>query len=158
MTPEYKRKIYAWRDTGKQEQLIRNLLQSQLSGVLATSLDGMPFCYLMAFLPADNLQSLFLAVSKRSAKHKQLANNPQTCFLIDNRKNILEDTSAACALNIHGRIYASRQSNLKDHFLARHPGLQSFVSDNETNIMDLQIDRYCLVSNFEDIFVVTPPV
>lgn len=157
MDPKLKRNIRVWHDTGRQEALIRNLLQSQLSGVLATSTDGEPFCYLMAFLAADNLQSIFLAVRERSVKHKQLTDNSQTCFLIDNKQNNHMDTKEASALSVHGRIYPSGQSNLKKQFIARHPGLKPFVADSETNIMNLLVERYSLVSNFEDVYIVAPP-
>ncbi|MFO7817007.1 MAG: pyridoxamine 5'-phosphate oxidase family protein [Desulfovibrionales bacterium] len=157
MNPKLQGNIRVWHDAGRQEALIRNLLQSQLSGVLATSSDGKPFCYLMAFLATGNLQSIFLAVREKSVKNKQVTNNSQTCFLIDNRQNNHLDTIEASALSVHGRIYPSRQSNLKKQFIARHPGLQSFVADSETNIMNLLVERYSLVSNFEDVYIVAPP-
>lgn len=69
------------------QQLIRDLLQTQSLGVLATSADGHPYTTLIGFAAGDNLAEIYFATHRSTRKFANLSHDERTTLLINNRSN-----------------------------------------------------------------------
>lgn len=89
-------------------------------------------------------------------KYANLAANPGAAMLVDNRTNQAADTENALAVTVTGRA-AEAEAPEKDRllmlFLARHPHLQNFLDSPDCALMRLKVDKYYIVSRFQEVRV-----
>jgi len=73
------------------EETIRELLQSQLLGVLATQQAGHPYTSLVALAASDDLKHILFATSRRTREYSNLAADSRVALLMDNRSGSQAD-------------------------------------------------------------------
>ncbi|MFZ5451819.1 MAG: pyridoxamine 5'-phosphate oxidase family protein [Thermodesulfobacteriota bacterium] len=140
-------------------QALQDFLASQRFAVLATTENGQPYLSLMAFAATDDLQYLLVATLRKTRKYRNLEADPRVALLVDNRENQPSDTEQSQAVTALGRaeeVAASERNQFLPIYLTKHPHLEEFVSSPVCALIRIKVDRYFLVSNFQEVREVLP--
>ncbi|MFP3866675.1 MAG: pyridoxamine 5'-phosphate oxidase family protein [Desulfobacteraceae bacterium] len=135
-------------------EIIKGLLWSQKLAVLATHNHGQPYSNLMAFAVTDDLKYFFFATTRATRKYSNLMADSRVSLLVDNRANEEADFSQAAAVTALGQAWElqglERQQSLKI-FLDKHPYLQDFVSSPSCALLRVKVEKYILVTRFQEV-------
>jgi nitroimidazol reductase NimA-like FMN-containing flavoprotein (pyridoxamine 5'-phosphate oxidase superfamily) len=137
-------------------QTVRALLDSQAQGVLATQHDRQPYTSLMAFAVTPDLHWIVFATYRATQKHANLLANPRASLLIDNRTNKSADYHDIVAITAQGTVSevdATRRGELLQLYLDRHPGLSDFVNATDCVLLQLDVESFHVVSQFQNVAV-----
>jgi uncharacterized pyridoxamine 5'-phosphate oxidase family protein len=139
--------------------LLQELLAAQRSAVLATTENGQPYLSLMAFAATADLQYLLVATNRATRKFRNMVADARVALLVDNRANQPADTEKALAVTALGRateVAAGERPQFLNIYLAQHPHLEFFVNSPECALIKVRVDRYLLVSHFQEVKEVRP--
>jgi hypothetical protein len=135
-------------------EILRELLDGQLLGVLGTHRDGEPYTSLVGFAVTDDLRSLLFTTARSTRKHSNLVADARASMLIDNRTNSPADftsASAATAVGVVEEISADARDAFERVFLSRHPHLQAFVRSPSCALLRLRVSVYMVVTQFQHV-------
>ena len=135
-------------------QTVECLLDSQAQGVLATQHDRQPYTSLMAFAVTPDLRRIVLATYRATQKHANLLANPRVSLLIDNRISEPVDYHGTVAISAHGttsEISGARHDELLQLYLRKHPELRYFVTAADCVLLQLEVESYYVVSQFQKV-------
>lgn len=135
-------------------QTIRTLLDSQSQGVLATQHDQQPYTSLMAFVATSDLRWIVFATYRATRKHANLLANHRASLLIDNRTGKSADYHDTVAISAQGAVSevdAVRREELLQLYLHKHPQLEGFVSAADCVLLQLEVESYSVVSQFQNV-------
>lgn len=132
---------------------LRDLLKSQMLGVIATEMDGIPHASLVAYYSTDDLKYLIFATSKNTKKFQNLTKNSQISLLIDNRENNQSDFNNAITVTAIGNAKEIKENKdyFKDLFLKKHSNLIDFINSSDCALLKIKVDRYQFVSDFQNV-------
>jgi nitroimidazol reductase NimA-like FMN-containing flavoprotein (pyridoxamine 5'-phosphate oxidase superfamily) len=139
-------------------ETIGALLHSQRFAALATQRDGHPYTSLMAFACTTDLKELVVATGNATRKHQNLIQENRVSLLVDNRSNNEDDFQAAMALTVLGTagpVDAVERSPYQRLYLDRHPYLEQFLVAPSTVLLKIMVNRYLLVSSFQNVMEYT---
>jgi hypothetical protein len=142
-------------------EIIRNLLASQRLAVLSTQNQGQPYSNLVAFAAAPDLKYLLFVTSRATRKYANLLADSRVSILIDNRTNEATDFAEAAAVTVLGQaweMYGVDRQQLLPIYLERHPYLQNFVNSPNCALLRVKVERYILVTRFQDVREIYPGV
>ena len=141
-------------DTAAMLDLIRDLLESQRLAVLSTQDHGQPYSNLMAIAATDDLRHLLFATTRATRKYANLMADSRVAVLVDNRQNDVSDFAEAAALTALGKAWelqgAERQQFLKV-YLEKHPNLEEFVTSPNCALLRIKVDKYIVVTRFQEV-------
>ncbi|MDD3580146.1 MAG: pyridoxamine 5'-phosphate oxidase family protein [Desulfobacca sp.] len=139
--------------------IIKELLFSQKLAVLSTHQQGQPYTNLMAFAVTDDLKFFLFATTRATRKYSNLMADSRVSLLVDNRANQESDFSEAAAVTALGKAWElqglERQQFLKI-FLDKHPYLQEFVSSPSCALLRVKVEKYILVTRFQEVRELQP--
>ena len=148
-------------ETAEVLEIIRNLLASQRLAVLSTQNQGQPYSNLVAFAAVPDLKYLLFATSRATRKYANLLADSRVSILIDNRTNEAVDFAEAAAVTVLGQsweMYGVDRQQLLPIYLERHPYLQNFVNSPNCALLRVKVERYILVTRFQDVREIYPGV
>lgn len=140
-------------------QMLQELFAAQRSAVLATTENGQPYLSLMAFATTSDLQYLLVATYRATRKYRNIEADPRVALLVDNRTNQPTDTEQAMAVTALGaakEVGAAEKDRFLQIYLAKHPHLEKFVTSPECTLIEVEVERYFVVSNFQEIRELVP--
>jgi len=147
-------------DTADLLAVIRDLLDSQKLAVLATQSYGQPYVNLVAFAVTADLKYLLFATTRATRKFANLLADPRAAVLVDNRKNEVADFTEAAALTALGKVWelhgVERQQFL-EIYLEKHPHLQEFVTGPTCALLRIRVEKYIVVTRFQEVREVQIP-
>jgi nitroimidazol reductase NimA-like FMN-containing flavoprotein (pyridoxamine 5'-phosphate oxidase superfamily) len=136
------------------EKLLRNLLNTQRLGVLATHNPEGPHTSLVAFAATNDLKNLLFATTRSTRKYANLVVNARVAMLVDNRSNDVSDFRKAMAVTATGRAREVPE-HLLEKFLAvylnKHPYLRDFVAAPTCALLRIEVDKYSAVNRFQNV-------
>lgn len=135
-------------------QTIQAVLNSQIQAVLATQHQQQPHTSLMAFVATPDLRRIGLATVRATRKYANVLANPRVSLLIDNRCNAATDYRNAVAISAQGTAHAVEQAQhpeLLELYLNRHPSLHDFVTAADCALLQLNVESYWVVSQFQSV-------
>lgn len=135
-------------------EILRDLLESQLLGVLGTHHGGEPYTSLVGFAPTPDLKHLLFATGRSTRKHANLVEDARASMLIDNRTNSPADfteASAATAVGVVEGLAEDGRADFDRIFLAKHPHLESFVHSPSCVALRLRVSVYMVVTHFQHV-------
>lgn len=139
--------------------IIRLLLESQTTGVLATERDRRPYVNLVAYSFDPDLGRIYFVTPCTAAKYGNLSMNPNCSLLVDSRTNDPVDFSSAAALSAIGRAVEmtgeEKSARMRAH-ADRLPGLAAFIDSPATALFRIEVESYILVNGLTDISVYHP--
>jgi putative heme iron utilization protein len=135
-------------------EVLRELLESQLLGVLGTHHDGEPYTSLVGFAATEDLKHLLFATGKTTRKRANLVADARASILVDNRTNRPADftkASAATAVGVVEEVSEAEGSEFDRVFLAKHPHLEAFVHSPSCARLRLGVSVYMVVTHFQHV-------
>jgi len=136
------------------DETIRKLLHSQLLGVLATQREGHPYTSLVAVVASDDLRSIWLATSRHSRKYTNLTTDARVALLMDNRSGSPSDPfegQSVTAIGVAAEVAPEQHPATLRLYLAKHPQLEEFVTAADTALIQVAVERYLLVTQFQKV-------
>ena len=128
------------------------ILNGQRSGVLATCFMDIPLCSQMAFAADEDPRALIMVTPKQTAKYDNMSANPNVSFLVSTARNEPSDPADAQALTVTAfatELDGERMHRAVTLFSNRHPNLSAFAAASDSAVMELKVDSYSLVNNFQ---------
>jgi general stress protein 26 len=137
---------------------INNFMQKQKYAVIATQEKNMVYTNLVAFFSSEDLKNIYFLTSKKSKKYNTILKNPNISVLIDDRKNKSNDIKNAAAITVIGQAYKINKEGSKiiDLFKTKHPNLLNFILSSDSVLIQIKVDNYVYVNNFEKIKIFRP--
>jgi len=135
-------------------ETLESILGHQRSGVLATSFMDIPLCSQMAFVAAHDLRTLIIVTPRQTAKYDNMSANPNVSFLVSTARNDPSDPASAQALTVTAfatELDGERRHRAVTLFSKRHPELSAFAAASDSAVMELKVDSYSLVNNFQKL-------
>jgi nitroimidazol reductase NimA-like FMN-containing flavoprotein (pyridoxamine 5'-phosphate oxidase superfamily) len=133
---------------------VKQLLNSQRVGVLATLYRQIPHQSLIAYISSEDLRNIFFVTPLYTRKVAAMAENPLVALLVDNRQNAESDFDKAAAVTIKGRVEKlddDGQHSYIDRYLERHPYLAEFAASPSCGFYLIKVISYSLVSRFQKV-------
>jgi uncharacterized pyridoxamine 5'-phosphate oxidase family protein len=140
-------------------ELLTQLDQAEPLAVLATADEDGPYCCLVGFALSADLKEGLFCTPRDSRKARNIVSNPNVSLLMDNRTRRASDFRDGCAVTVAAQaveVDPSRLARLTERYLEKHPTLKDFVEDPQTALIHLQIQRYAVVQNFQDVLEWSP--
>ena len=128
------------------------ILHAQRSGVLATCFMDIPLCSQMAFAADEDLRALIVVTPRQTTKYDNMSANPNVSFLVSTAKNAPSDPGSAQSLTVTAfatELDGERRHQAVSLFSRRHPNLSAFAAASSSAVMELKVDSYSLVNNFQ---------
>jgi general stress protein 26 len=132
-------------------EVLKALFEDQSFAVLATDDQGQPYVSLMAFTATVDLKSLIFATERETRKHANLARNPRTAALIDNRPGTASELGEAIAVTALGEMRESNKNEHKRAFLQRHPYLETFVESPSCTLVEMRVKTYLVARGVQGV-------
>ena len=130
---------------------IKELLDQQKLGVLATQGEKYPYNTLVAYAFSEDIRYIFFATRKHTRKYNNIMKRHHVSILIDSRTNDVTDFKDAVALTVMGKMVNTTPLEYRSLYLNRFPHLKDFIEDPNTTIMTLKIDKYIYVQRFQEV-------
>ncbi len=141
-------------DARKLKRVVKNLLDSQRLGVLATYGEGQPYTSLVAFAATSDLKYLVFATTRATRKYANVSAESRVAMLVDNRSNQDSDFHGAIAVTALGNAEEAKESE-RDRFLrlylAKHPYLEEFVNSPTCALLKVSVQKYYMASRFQNV-------
>lgn len=137
---------------------INQILRSRLTAVLATQGKEGPWTTLVSFSASEDMKTLWFATSRVTRKFANLNWNSNVSMLIDTRTNSVSDLYSASALTAIGHareLNDIERENALALMKEQHGYLYTFLSSPTVAIIQVNIRKYILVTNFQNVREVT---
>ena len=139
--------------------LLDHMLQSQRLAVLSTADPvGAPYSNLVSFAVLDAGRLLF-ATTRETRKYANLRSDARVALLVDNRQNEEADFHAALAATALGTA-VELAGKAKEEGIARYigkfPYLEEFVRAPSCALFRVDVERYIVVTKFQNVIEVSP--
>ena len=152
----------ATENKGTVQAQIRVLLEGQPFGVLCTQGDGQPYGSVVAFAYDDELCSLVFATPEDTHKYRLLIACDRVALVIDSRSEHPNDAKGAAAVTVTGRAVRLWSGLGRDwwgaRLLERHPQLAAFFSARHAVLFRVDVERYKLVTQLQEVEVWDPRI
>jgi nitroimidazol reductase NimA-like FMN-containing flavoprotein (pyridoxamine 5'-phosphate oxidase superfamily) len=135
-------------------EILRQLLESQLLGVLGTQHDGEPYTSLVGFVATSDLKSLLFTTGRSTRKLANLTGDARASMLIDNRANRpadFTDASAVTAVGVVQEVGRDERAEFERLYLAKHPQLEEFVRSPSCVPLRLRVSVFMVVTQFQHV-------
>lgn len=137
---------------------IKKLIFEQKIAILSTCNEGFPYANIIAFSCSDNLKEIIFVTPRATTKFSNLLSNPQAAILIDNRSNIDIDFYNTIAVTAIGKTdfihTADDKEKYSSDYTLKYPNLKDFINSPDSAIVRLRVQRYIMVSNFQNVSVI----
>lgn len=138
------------------EKDIKHLVSNERLAVLSTNQKNQPYASLVAFAATDDLKTIVFCTPQTTRKFANLNDNPQVALLIENSRNQAADiysAFAATAIGVAKVLSPGRaKDDLKKLYLQKHPQLADFLRAETTALVEVKIQRYLMVQNFQNVY------
>lgn len=146
-------------DKAEIRKIIQNLLHTQRLAVLSTQMSGRPYSNLVAFAATEDLQAIFFATTRSTRKYANVTAEPRVSLLIDNRSNEETDfgeTSAVTVLGTAAEVVGPEREQYLQIYLKKHPYLEEFVNSPTCALIKVKVERFIMVTRFQEVREVCP--
>jgi general stress protein 26 len=130
---------------------LEKLFKEQRFAVIATQDKNEPYTNLVSFLINDDYKKIYFPTSKKSKKFQNLLKNSKISILIDNRGNLPIDIKKTIVTTATGITKETKEKIVINKFLKKHPYLKDFLNSPNCAMIEISIEKYIVVDNFENI-------
>ena len=141
-------------DAAEMSGIVHNLLDTQRLAVLSTQGSGQPYSNLIAFAAGGDLKDIFFATPRETRKYANLTGEPRVSLLIDNRSNREADFGEASAVTVLGsaeEVGGPDRERYQKVYLQKHPYLEEFVTAPTCALIRVRVEKYILVTRFQEV-------
>ena len=135
-------------------QRLIELFSAQNLAALSTHYEGQPYTSLIAFHAADDLRHLYFVTPKTTRKFANLAADNRVSVMVNSSTNQASDFHQAISVTAIGKaavITGSDKNLILDQYLAKHPHLEEFVRSPSCALVQVAVDSYYMVKNFQNV-------
>lgn len=136
------------------KQKIKKLFKEQRFAVIATQGKTEPYTNLVSFLVRRDLKKIYFPTSKNTRKFKNLSKHSRLSILIDNRDNEPVDIENAMTVTAVGETSVTENDEIIHLFLQKHPYLKEFTNSNDCRMIEIDIEKYIIVENFQEVKII----
>jgi heme iron utilization protein len=140
-------------------EILTSLLNSQITGVLATEKNHHPYANLVAFSFSDDYKKIIFATPSNTTKYQNIIENPQVSILIDSRNNDPNNFSGSTAISVLGlsrELTGDIKTRMMTNHAARLPGLADFLKTELIAIFEIEVSKYIITSGLNSTSVFIP--
>lgn len=134
--------------------VLKELLNQQKLGVLATTVADTPHTSIVAFVCSADQRFIYFGTPIATLKFRNIEQNAQVELLIDNRQNLASDFSQAAAVSCIGQAKILKENEREEAFSllsARHPELSHFFTAPTCALIKINMVKYSLVVRFQEV-------
>ncbi|RJR36859.1 MAG: pyridoxamine 5'-phosphate oxidase family protein [Desulfobacteraceae bacterium] len=136
-------------------EVMKNLAKKKDLCVLATVSGGNPHCSLMAYTTNDACSEIYMVTHRKTRKMRNLMENPSVSLLIDTREehtgSHLPEAEAMTVSGVFVRLEDDRKKAIvRERLLERHPYLNIFLDDPDSELIRIKIHSFLLLKGFTD--------
>jgi nitroimidazol reductase NimA-like FMN-containing flavoprotein (pyridoxamine 5'-phosphate oxidase superfamily) len=135
---------------------VKDLLDSQMTGVLGTYGSGGPYCSLVGFSAEEDLRRLYFVTTRATRKYSNLVETGSAALLVDNRGKREDDIHEASAVTATGPVRDLAGADLERAVLihiAKNPFLADFTASPSSALLALDVESYFLVRRFQQVTI-----
>ncbi len=134
---------------------VKRLMATQLYGVLATQSDsGAPHTSIVAFVSADDLNSIVFVTPRNTRKCKYIIARPEVAFFVDDRRERVEELMQVVGVEARGRgmlLDADEYPLYRELYLAKYPEMTEFVDAAGSAMVRIAVSHYDVVDHFQHV-------
>jgi nitroimidazol reductase NimA-like FMN-containing flavoprotein (pyridoxamine 5'-phosphate oxidase superfamily) len=141
------------------KEIIQNLLHTQRLAVLSTQMSGRPYSNLVAFAATSDLKDILIATTRATRKYANVIAEPRVSLLIDDRSNKETDfgeTSAVTVLGTAAEVQGQQREQYLQIYLQKHPYLMEFVCAPTCALIKVKVERFIMVTRFQEVREISP--
>ncbi len=132
-------------------EAMKKLLKENDTCVLATCSENIPHCSLMAYVPNDACDVIYMVTRRSSRKYSNLKANPRVSLLIDTRGSAQGVApSELKALTVAGTFTAiaeeAQRHQILQQIVARHPHLQELADQPDVEPLAIAVESFLLLN------------
>ena len=132
---------------------IERLIKAKDICVLATVSDDAPHCSLMNYVPGDDCREIYMVTQKSTRKYRNLNANNSVSLLIDTREEYPGPRRPqGKAITVTGVFQKmedeKKKATIQVKFLEKHPYLNSFIEDADSEIFCVKVLTVLLLDGF----------
>jgi len=130
------------------------LFRSQNLATLSTQQAGQPYASLVAFVASDDLRHIYFATPTTTRKYANLVADSRVAMLINSSSNQTSDFHRAISVTAVGRakdVSGKDKKQILKQYLAKHPHLEAFVHSPTCALVQVSVDSYYMVKNFQNV-------
>lgn len=135
---------------------LRDLLNEQRFAVIATQGKNEPYTDLVTFLVTNDLTKIYFPTSKTTKKYENISGNARISILFDNRGNTPADIENAMTVTAVGTTKETFEKQINTLFSQKHPYLTAFVNSPDTIMIEIDVEKYIVVNNFQNVNILNP--
>jgi general stress protein 26 len=133
---------------------LAELFRSQNLATLSTQYAGQPYASLVAFVASDDLGRIFFATPTTTRKYANLVADSRVAMLINSSMNQTSDFHRAISVTAVGKakdVTGKNKKRILDRYLAKHPHLEDFVHSPTCSMVQVSVESYYMVKNFQNV-------
>ena len=137
------------------KERLSSLFKEQRFAVIATQGKLEPYTNLVTFIVGKNFKKIYFPTSKNTKKYENLTSNSKISILFDNRVNKPRDIKNAIAVTAVGKSREIKDLEVIKKFLKKHPYLKKFVNSADCAMIEIQVEKYIFVDNFQNVNILS---
>jgi len=130
------------------------LFHSQNLATLATHQAGQPYASLVAFVASEDFKHIYFATPNTTRKYANLQVENRVAVLINSSTNQASDFHRAISVTAVGTALEpldQEKKVIRDQYLAKHPHLIDFLDSPTCALIDVAVNKYYMVRNFQNV-------
>lgn len=136
-------------------ETMRELLRTHDMCVLATAVDGRPYCSLMAYVCDDSVRHVYMTTYRDSVKFRNLLRNPAVSLLVDTRElhgkaRRAETRSLAVSGVYEPLVDPIEKAAVESRLLSAHPQLEVFLNSDAAEVIAVRLTSFLLLNGLTD--------
>jgi heme iron utilization protein len=133
---------------------LKELFGAQNLAALSTHRAGQPYASLVAFYGSADLRRIYFVTPKTTRKYANLLADSRVAIMVNNSTNHVSDFHRAISVTAVGtaaEVVDAQRSIILQQFLGKHPQLEDFVNSPTIALIEISVDRYYMVSRFQNV-------
>ena len=135
-------------------QRLKELFNTQKLAALSTHHAGQPYASLVAFHASDDLKHIYFVTPTSTRKFANLSADNRVAVLVNSSTNQAADFHRAISVTAVGKaevVDGSDSETIMIQYLAKHPHLEEFVRSPSCALVQVAVDSYYMVKNFQNV-------
>ncbi len=133
---------------------LRELFRTQNLAALSTHQNGQPYASLVAFYATDTLKHIYFVTPKTTRKFANLTSDNRVAVMVNSSSNQASDFHRAISATAVGKatvLEGSDREPVLEQYLVKHPHLEEFVHAPSCALVQVTVDSYYIVKNFQNV-------
>lgn len=135
-------------------QRLKELFSTQNLATLATHNDGQPYASLVAFLASEDLKYVYFVTPTTTRKFANLTADNRVAVMVNSSTNQASDFHQAISVTAVGKakvIAGADKDLILKQYLSKHPHLDEFGRAPSCALVQVAVDSYYMVKNFQNV-------